>query len=348
MFDDVLRFWLDRGVDGFRVDVAHGLYKEEASATGRRRRRGAGQRRVRWSTPWSSGPARRADVGPARGARRLPPLAQGPRRLPRRPDGRRRGVDPDRGVDGPLIRSDELHQTFNFHWLTAPWSAAAFAEVVDQTLDAVGLVEGSPTWVLSNHDVIRHVTRYGGGEVGLARAKAATLTMLALPGSAYVYQGEELGLEQVDVAPEFRQDPSWLRTGEPGRDGCRVPIPWSGTHAPYGFGPGDRPAVDPAAGRLGRRSPSRPRRPTPTRRCRSTGRRWRLAVRSRRRRATRSTCPHRGRRAGHRRGPVVRCQLRLAPGAAAGGRAARRQRPARHAPTDRHRLPVDTAAWLRA
>jgi len=99
-------------------------------------------------------------------------------------------------------------------------------------------VGGSPTWVLSNHDVVRHVTRYGGGEVGLARAKAATLTMLALPGSAYLYQGEELGLPEVDVADEDRQDPFFFRTGEGGRDGCRVPIPWSGTTAPYGFGPG--------------------------------------------------------------------------------------------------------------
>ena len=98
--------------------------------------------------------------------------------------------------------------------------------------------------MLSNHDVTRHVTRYGGGARGLSRARAATLTMLALPGSSYLYQGEELGLEQVDVAPEFRQDPSYLRTGEPGRDGCRVPIPWSGTEAPYGFGPGaDQPWI---------------------------------------------------------------------------------------------------------
>ena len=82
------------------------------------------------------------------------------------------------------------------------------------------------------------MTRYGGGPVGLARARAATLTMLALPGSSYLYQGEELGLPEVDVEPEFRQDPSWLRTGEVGRDGCRVPIPWSGDAAPYGFGPG--------------------------------------------------------------------------------------------------------------
>ena len=136
------------------------------------------------------------------------------------------------------IRPGEFSQAFNFAWLLASWSAAEFSEVITGTMDAVGSVAGSPTWVLSNHDVVRHVTRYGGGEVGLARAKAATLTMLALPGSAYVYQGEELGLEQVDVAPEHRQDPLFIRTGEGGRDGCRVPIPWSGTAAPYGFGPG--------------------------------------------------------------------------------------------------------------
>ena len=93
--------------------------------------------------------------------------------------------------------------------------------------------------MLNNHDVVRHVTRYGGGARGLARARAATLTMLALPGSAYVYQGEELGLEQVDVAPEDRQDPVWLRTGEPGRDGCRIPIPWGGDRPPYAVRAGD-------------------------------------------------------------------------------------------------------------
>ena len=92
--------------------------------------------------------------------------------------------------------------------------------------------------MLSNHDVIRHPTRYGGGPVGLARARAATMAMLALPGSAYLYQGEELGLEEVDVPKRFWQDPHSLTTGLVGRDGCRVPIPWSGDAPPYGFGPG--------------------------------------------------------------------------------------------------------------
>ena len=138
-----------------------------------------------------------------------------------------------------FVRPDELDQAFNFAWLLADWSAEAFATVITDTLAAVEPVGASPTWVLSNHDVVRHVTRYGGGEQGLARGRAATLAMLALPGSSYLYQGEELGLEQVDVAPEDRQDPSYLRTGEVGRDGCRVPIPWGGNEAPYGFGPGD-------------------------------------------------------------------------------------------------------------
>ena len=112
------------------------------------------------------------------------------------------------------IREDELQQTFNFTWLEAPWSAAAFEKVVVDTFDSVGLVGGSPTWVLSNHDVVRETTRYGGGTVGVARSRAAVLTMMAMPGSAYVYQGEELGLEQVDVPPELRQDPAYFRGAE--------------------------------------------------------------------------------------------------------------------------------------
>jgi alpha-glucosidase len=96
--------------------------------------------------------------------------------------------------------------------------------------------------VLSNHDVVRHVTRYGGGQRGERRARAAALLMLALPGGAYVYQGEELGLpEIVDLPDGLRQDPTFVRTGgaEVGRDGCRVPIPWAGGEPSFGFGPGD-------------------------------------------------------------------------------------------------------------
>jgi alpha-glucosidase len=98
--------------------------------------------------------------------------------------------------------------------------------------------------VLSNHDVVRHVTRLGGGALGRRRARAATMLSLALPGGAYVYQGEELGLEEVlDIPAELRQDPIFARTGGEriGRDGCRVPLPWSGDAAPFGFGPSGTP-----------------------------------------------------------------------------------------------------------
>lgn len=150
------------------------------------------------------------------------------------------------------VRPDELHQAFNFQYLGTAWDAAELRTVIDSSLAAMRPVDAPATWVLSNHDVTRHATRFanppggtqirerGDRELGLRRARAATLLMLALPGSAYVYQGEELGLPDVtDLPDEVRQDPSFFRaSGQDGfRDGCRVPIPWSGTAAPYGFGP---------------------------------------------------------------------------------------------------------------
>lgn len=245
MFESVLRFWLDRGVDGFRVDVAHGLYKE-ASLRDQEVEEGA--------TPSSES---QESQGPGGGASMVertlrdepmwdqPEVHEVYRRWRRVLD----DYSPERMMVAEawtqtpasmadFVRPDEMHQTFNFSWLLAPWSAAAFRDVVTGTLDALAPVGASPTWVLSNHDVVRHPTRYGGGPVGLARARAATLAMLALPGSSYLYQGEELGLEQVDVPPESRQDPSWFRTGEVGRDGCRVPLPWGDSTPPYAFGDG--------------------------------------------------------------------------------------------------------------
>jgi alpha-glucosidase len=240
MFEDVLRFWLDRGVDGFRVDVAHGLFKEASLR----------DQVVEEGTTASSGQVNTDHSMVSRDLKDEPMWDQ-----PEVHDVYRawhRVLD-EAGPDkmavaeawtqtpesmAAFVREDELDQAFNFAWLLTDWSAEAFAGVITDTLAAVEPVGASPTWVLSNHDVVRHTTRYGGGAQGLARARAATLTMLALPGSSYIYQGEELGLEQVDVAPVDRQDPAFLRTGEVGRDGCRVPMPWSGTEAPYGFGPG--------------------------------------------------------------------------------------------------------------
>ncbi len=245
MFVDVLTFWLDRGVDGFRVDVAHGLFKEAdlrdqvldedvaASSVPAESTSGGGgsmvERTMRdepmWDQPEVHEVYRRWHDVLARydGDRMLVAEAwtQSAESMAR------------------FIRPDEMSQAFNFSWLLADWSASAFEEVITGTFASVALVQGTPTWVLSNHDVVRHTTRYGGGAQGLARARAATLTMLGLPGSSYLYEGEELGLEQVEVEPEFRQDPSWFRTGEPGRDGCRVPVPWGGEKPPFDFGPGE-------------------------------------------------------------------------------------------------------------
>ncbi|WP_183093526.1 glycoside hydrolase family 13 protein [Nocardioides stalactiti] len=239
MFEGVLRFWLERGVDGFRVDVAHGLYKEASLRDQDRSSLSA--------TPTGSMVERVLRDEPMWEQPEVHDVYRRWRRvLEEYGDGETERIGVAEAWTqtaesmAEFVRPDELHQAFNFGWLGTDWSAREFAKVVNGSIAALATADASPpTWVLSNHDVIRHPTRYGGGAAGLARARAATLVMLALPGSAYLYQGEELGLEQVDVPPEARQDPSWFRTGEPGRDGCRVPLPWSGDAPPYGFGPGD-------------------------------------------------------------------------------------------------------------
>jgi alpha-glucosidase len=241
MFEAVLRFWLDRGVDGFRVDVAHGLVKE------------AGLRDQ--VVPKGEQPTSGVDLTGEHAMVERPPRDEPMWDQPEVHDIYRRWhrvlaeYPGDRMTVAEawtqsaesmarFVRADEMSQAFNFSWLLAKWSARAFEGVIRTTLEQLAEVDASPTWVLSNHDVVRHATRYGGGPVGIARARAATLAMLALPGSAYLYQGEELGLENVDVPEGLRQDPLWLRTHHDWRDGCRVPIPWSGDAPPYGFGPG--------------------------------------------------------------------------------------------------------------
>ena len=241
MFEQVLRYWLDRGVDGFRVDVAHGLAKvadlrDQRIEDDERERH---EYAVHHNTTVVD-PHLRDE--PMWDQPEVHDIYRAWRKVLDSYDGDRMSVA-EAWVRSPeatarYVRPDELHQTFSFDWLLAGWSAAAFARVLEETTAALGAVGASPTWVLSNHDVVRHPTRYGGGERGLARARAATLVSLGLPGSAYLYQGEELGLPEVDVPPEHRQDPAWFRTGDRGRDGCRVPLPWSGTTPPYGFGPG--------------------------------------------------------------------------------------------------------------
>jgi alpha-glucosidase len=267
-FHSILRFWLDRGVDGFRVDVAHGLIKEAGLPD--------------YTPPADAG----SMGGGAGGTVGLEP-----------------GIDADAAADPPTppywaqdgvheiyrgwhevlkeyegdrvlcaeawvepltklarwVRPDEMHQAFNFTYLSAGWSAPELRTVIDTSIHAFGTVGAPSTWVLSNHDVVRHASRLaltaenlqGAGlgpdspglpdpVLGLRRARAASALMLALPGSAYVYQGEELGLpEDIHLPDEARQDPTWFRTdGEKcGRDGCRVPIPWETGTPTYGFGP---------------------------------------------------------------------------------------------------------------
>jgi alpha-glucosidase len=228
-FLDILRFWLDRGVDGFRIDVAHGMVKAaglpDVGSTSERQATLIGNNTLpyfdqdgvheiyrAWRPILDSYPGGRMAVAEA--------WVPSPQRLAR------------------YIGPDELHQAFNFDFMTAPWDASALRTVIDKSLAEADLVGAPTTWVLSNHDKHRHVTRYGDGIVGLRRARAGTLLMLALPGSAYLYNGEELGLPEVlDLPDALREDPAFLRTGE-SRDGCRVPLPWSGTHTDgFGFGP---------------------------------------------------------------------------------------------------------------
>ncbi|MER5933193.1 glycoside hydrolase family 13 protein [Streptomyces sp. NPDC002054] len=242
-FRSILRFWLDLGADGFRVDVAHGLVK----APGLPDIGGKDQLKLLGN-----------DVMPFFDQDGVHEIYRSWRRILDEYEGGRVLVaeawTPTVERTARYVRPDEMHQAFNFQYLTADWDAASLREVIDGSLAAMRPVGAPTTWVLSNHDVTRHATRFanpaglgtqlreqGDRELGLRRARAATLLMLGLPGSAYVYQGEELGLPDVtDLPDEVRQDPSFFRAaGQDGfRDGCRVPIPWSGTEAPYGFGTG--------------------------------------------------------------------------------------------------------------
>jgi alpha-glucosidase len=240
MFLDVLRFWLDRGVDGFRVDVAHGLFKDRRLRDQQVHESADGPSSGHGSLTGGSMLATDTKDEPMWDQPEVHDVYRDWRRLLDDYDGDRMAVA-EAWVQTPArtaayVRPDELQQAFNFAWLLARWDAADFADCIRRTFETLAPVGATPTWVLSNHDVVRHATRYGGGTVGVARARAATLAMLALPGSAYLYQGEELGLESVEVPEALRQDPAWFRTGVEWRDHCRVPIPWRGTRAPFGFG----------------------------------------------------------------------------------------------------------------
>jgi len=232
-FESILRFWFDRGVDGFRIDVAHGLSKDSEMPDLAGNYAGSGPA-IEGHPHWD-----RDEVHDVyRGWRRVSDSYPG-----------NRTFVAEVWVQNPerlalYLRPEELHTAFNFSLLLAPWDAERLRTAIDESIEALAKVGAPPTWVLSNHDVVRHLTRYGGGELGRRRARAAALLLFALPGGAYVYQGEELGLPEVtDLPDETRKDPIFARTGgaDRGRDGCRVPVPWSGAKPPFGFGPSGEP-----------------------------------------------------------------------------------------------------------
>ncbi|ATL66454.1 glycoside hydrolase family 13 protein [Nocardia terpenica] len=225
-FERTMRFWLDRGVDGFRIDVAHGMAKPPGLPD-------LEHVHTRMLLHDDSDP-RFNNPGVHEIHRRLRKV------LDEYPDAVSIGevwVD-DNTRFGEYVRPDELHLAFNFRLAETAFEAAEIRAAVDNSVAAVTWAGATPTWTLSNHDIEREVTRYGGGAVGRDRARAMILLELALPGAVFVYNGSELGLPNVDDLPdEVLQDPVWERSGhtERGRDGCRVPIPWEGDEPPFGF-----------------------------------------------------------------------------------------------------------------
>ncbi len=261
-FESVLRFWLDRGADGFRVDVAHGLVKDPALPDW--------DHRLEMLGDADADPDVDADASEPEDRPHAPMFDQDGvheiyeqwRRILNSYGAPDRILCAEAWVEPPVraaryVRETEMHQAFNFDFLDARWDGPRLRTAITDSLAATGSVGAPTTWVLSNHDVVRHASRFGleqdhrrpngiGAKdpqpdrlVGLRRARAATALMLALPGAAYLYQGEELGLpDSTDMPDAFRQDPAFHRTGggELGRDGCRVPMPWVKDAPAFGFG----------------------------------------------------------------------------------------------------------------
>ncbi len=247
-FERVLRFWLDRGADGFRVDVAHGMVKAAGLPD--------------WSGSMNMlrlDDGEQFDTAPMWDQPGVHEIFRSWRQVLDSYDGERvmcaeAWVTPPEHL-AAYVRADEYHQAFNFEFLETEWAAPDLRDVIERTSAANTAVGAPTTWVLSNHDVVRHATRFGypktlrlngvgaddpqpDADLGLRRARAATAMMLALPGGAYLFQGEELGLPEHTSMPDAdRQDPTFERTGhrERGRDGCRVPMAWEKDSPAYGF-----------------------------------------------------------------------------------------------------------------
>ena len=241
-----LAFWLDRGVDGFRVDVALGLAKDMTYPDLENPQGLVEALRLDLDTDSDEVKALRATVTNSAIFDRdeLQEIYRGWREVMNRYSGDRMAVaeawvTPERAA--MYVGGDTLHQIFNFEFLSIPFDASRICAVVQRTLDELAVVKAPATWALSNHDTPRVVSRLvaPGFDEQIARTAARSLALIGhcLPGSIYVYQGEELGLADAPIPDASRQDPVWIRTQgqQLGRDAARVPLPWSGTMPPYGF-----------------------------------------------------------------------------------------------------------------
>jgi len=366
-FLDILRFWLDRGVDGFRIDAADRLAKDPALPDMAALQAGSPR-------PDRGQPAAH-DI--YRDWRRVVDAYPGDRVLVGE-------IWLDLRYRAAYHAPGELHTSFSLDLLRTRWDAGAVRRVIDANLESSAATGAPATWVLGNHDVTRVVTRYGRADtrfvpdvaqaagtasgdsdhaLGTRRARAAALLIMALPGGVYIYQGDELGIWEVeDIPPELIQDPKWERSGhtDRGRDGCRVPLPWSGNAPPFGFSDQSAPSSQP-----GRSAPpaaaAQPWLPQPAQ--------WRsltVAAQAAEASSTLSLYRHalriRGRELSHSDGPLT--WLPTEPGALAftrpGGLACvinLSRKPAElprqgdvllaSGPLDGALLPPDTAVWLR-
>ena len=240
---ETLRFWLDQGADGFRVDVALALAKDmtypdiddaEGLVLALRMDLDDG-------SPEAMERRRRVANSPVLDRDEVQDIYRGWRKVMDWYDRDVMAVaeawlPPERAAR--YVAPDTLHQIFNFDFMGVAWDADRIRSVIESTMSGLALVGAPPTWALSNHDTPRVVSRLGGGVGGTRRARALALLAHALPGAVYVYQGEELGLPDAELPDAARQDPVFFRTAgaQKGRDGARVPMPWGGTQAPYGFG----------------------------------------------------------------------------------------------------------------
>jgi len=221
-FDDVLRFWLDRGADGFRIDVAHALLKDPS---------------FRDNPQISEIPPGADPMNTFLSFDHLHDLDQDDNveifrrwnRVAAEYDALLLGeiaLDDFDRVRRYSDGGDALHRVFALRTTWMAWNPDYVAASVRELASTVG---AGVAWAFSCHDQPRPVTRFGGGAKGAERAMLLTTLSLALDGMPFLYQGQELGIGDGEPLGGVREDPIAVRNqGAAGRDGCRTPMPWSG------------------------------------------------------------------------------------------------------------------------